>query len=144
MAFFAIIVGWSDNAYLALAALFGFIPFYAFRTKTGAKRYLMMLAVFATVAQIYIDAFLIGAMLVCLWGISDFFQLDIFGFRVDLSPGDKPNFTSSFGNINTYTAYLSFVIGVSGTMFIATAKSKRLIWYTICIAISFFAILPVY
>ena len=92
-------------------------------------------------SQLYIDAFLIGAMLVCLWGISDFFQLDIFGFRVDLSPGDQPNFTSSFGNINTYTAYLSFVIGVSGTMFIATAKSKRLIWYTICIVISFFAII---
>ena len=44
-------------------------------------------------SQLYIDAFLIGAMLVCLWGISDFFQLDIFGFRVDLSPGDQPNFT---------------------------------------------------
>lgn len=60
---------------------------------------------------------------------------------MDLSPGDQPNFTSSFGNINTYTAYLSFVIGVSGTMFIATAKSKRLIWYTICIVISFLLLL---
>ena len=89
----------------------------------------------------FVDAFLIGALLVCLWGISDFFQLDIFGFKVQVTPGDKPNFTSSFGNINTYTAYVSFVIGVAGTMFIGAPRNRRLMWYALCTAVSLLAII---
>lgn len=49
VSFFAIILGRSDNAYLALTALFGFLPFLLFRSKTGVKRYLLMLATFGTV-----------------------------------------------------------------------------------------------
>lgn len=92
-------------------------------------------------SRLYIEAFLLASMLVCLWGITDFFQLDIFEFRIDLGPGDKPNFTSSFGNINTYTAYVSLVIGIAGTMFLSEPRGKRLAWYTLCIIISFFAII---
>ena len=46
--FVALITGQSDNAYLALAAAFVFIPFYAFRSRRGIRRYLILLATFLT------------------------------------------------------------------------------------------------
>jgi hypothetical protein len=51
VSFFAIIMGRSDNAYLALAALFGFLPLILFKSKTGIKRYFFMVATFGTVVQ---------------------------------------------------------------------------------------------
>lgn len=51
VSFFAIIMGCSDNAYLALAALFGLSPFILFRDYDGIKKYLVLLASFFTVIQ---------------------------------------------------------------------------------------------
>lgn len=51
VSFFAIILGRSDNAYLALASLFGFLPLILFKSKTGIKRYFLMVATFGTVIQ---------------------------------------------------------------------------------------------
>ena len=51
ISFFAIILGSSDNAYLALGALFAFLPLIVFRKKTGIIRYFITLATFATVIQ---------------------------------------------------------------------------------------------
>lgn len=49
--FFAIIMGCSDNAYLALGALFGGLPFILFQSRTGIKRYLLIVVTFCTVIQ---------------------------------------------------------------------------------------------
>ncbi len=49
ISFFAIIMGCSDNAYLALAAMFGLLPFAVFQDRQCVKRYLVMLATFFTV-----------------------------------------------------------------------------------------------
>jgi len=49
VSFFSILMGLSDNSYLALGALFGFLPLYLFKTKTGLKRYLLMLTSFSGV-----------------------------------------------------------------------------------------------
>ena len=46
--FIALITGRSDNAYLSLAAAFTFIPIYAFRTRQGIRRYVVLLATFLT------------------------------------------------------------------------------------------------
>lgn len=51
VSFFAIVMGCSDNAYLALAALFGLGPFILFRDYDGIKKYLILLASFFTVIQ---------------------------------------------------------------------------------------------
>ena len=51
VSFFAIILGSSDNAYLALGALFAFLPFLVFRKKQGIVRYCITIATFATVIQ---------------------------------------------------------------------------------------------
>ena len=48
----AIIMGTSDNAYLTLGALLGFLPLYLFRTWSGIRRYLMAAAGFFTAAWI--------------------------------------------------------------------------------------------
>lgn len=92
-------------------------------------------------SRFYVDAYLLFSMLVCLWGISDFFKLDLFGFKAILTPEDQLIFTSSLGNINTYTAYVALVSAISGIMFISAKESKRIIWYTLCFVISLFAII---
>lgn len=51
ISFFAIIMGCSDNAYLALAALFGLSPFVLFKSYDGIKKYLFLLASFFSVIQ---------------------------------------------------------------------------------------------
>lgn len=54
VSFIAIVMGRSDNAYLALSALFAFLPLLLFQRKDGVVRYFMLLATFASVIQ-YID-----------------------------------------------------------------------------------------
>lgn len=46
--FIAMVTGRSDNAYLAFAAAFVFIPLYAFRNHQGIRRYVVLLATFGT------------------------------------------------------------------------------------------------
>ena len=48
----ALITGQSDNAYLALMAMFGLLPLYLFRNWKGVKRYSVIVATFFTVVQI--------------------------------------------------------------------------------------------
>ena len=48
VSFTAIVMGNSDNGYLAAGAFFAFVPFFAFRTRSGIRRYVISLAVFFT------------------------------------------------------------------------------------------------
>ena len=47
-AFFALIMGVSDNAYLTLFALLGLLPLYLFRKKRGTEEYTVILAAFVS------------------------------------------------------------------------------------------------
>lgn len=47
-AFFALIMGVSDNAYLTLFALLGLLPLYLFRKKRGTGEYIVILAAFVS------------------------------------------------------------------------------------------------
>ena len=58
------------------------------------------------------DVFLASGMILCLFGITDYFQMDILHFRKD-SPASMASFTSTLGNINTYTAYVGMLLGLS-------------------------------
>lgn len=89
----------------------------------------------------YLDAFLVVGVLACLFGITDYFKMDILGFKKDIVPGQYNMFASTIGNVNTYTSYVALVMGVSSTLY-GTAKSwARVIFYYICMVISFFAII---
>ena len=90
--------------------------------------------------QWYLDAFLGGGILACLWGITDYFRMDIFHFkeRIAASPD---TFTSSFGNINTYTIYVAMVIAVAAALFVTSKSVGRSFYYYICFVIGMFAII---
>lgn len=89
----------------------------------------------------YVDYFLAAAMLVCLFGITDYFQMDLLGFKQNMDPGQVPIFTSTLGNINTYTAFVGIVTGVSAVLYTTSRDRKYSFYYYICMVISFFAII---
>lgn len=88
----------------------------------------------------YLDAFLITGMLVCLFGIVQYFGIDVLGFKETMQEVQRSMFASTLGNINTYTAYIALVIGVASALFIISEDRYGTIWYYVCMVISFFAI----
>lgn len=89
----------------------------------------------------YLDVFLGTGMIVCLIGILHYFEFDPIGFKNDLNYLDYVDFTSTIGNINTYTSYLALVVGVSTVLFTVEKEAKRKVWYTVCVVISLFALI---
>ena len=77
----------------------------------------------------YLDVFLVSSVLVCAFGITDYFNLDILHFKENIDPKQYNIFMSFMGNINTYTAYLSLVLGVSSVLFAAEKKNGKCVWY---------------
>lgn len=96
---------------------------------------------FGKMRRWYIDAFLITGMIVCLLGISDYFQLDLLHFKVDMREEQKFMFTSTIGNINTYTALVGMITAVAAVLFAVEKNWKRGIFYYVCLLISFFALI---
>lgn len=88
-----------------------------------------------------LDAFFVVSLFICIWGILNFFRLDPFYFKRDLVSDDWIRFTSTIGNINTYTAFVSLFMGASTILFISAESWKYKIWYYLCMAISFYAII---
>lgn len=87
----------------------------------------------------YLDFFLIAAMLACLFSITDFFQMDLLGFKAGMNPIQKSNFTSTIGNINTFSSYAIMITAVAVVLFVKETDWRRSIWYYVCVVISFFA-----
>lgn len=88
-----------------------------------------------------LEAFLITGMIMCVIGITDYFQMDILNFRGRIKPEQSTIFTSTVGNINTYTAYVALLMGLSAAMFATSKNLIRLVWYYGCMVITFFAII---
>lgn len=91
--------------------------------------------------QWYLDAFLAVGILVCVFGITDYFQMDILGFKVDMVEAQKGIYTSTFGNINTYTIYVGAVMVVSMILFALEKNQKRMMWYLGNMVLSSFALI---
>ena len=96
---------------------------------------------FLDAKQWYLDAFLAAGILACLFGITDYFQMDLLGFKVNIAPEDYPIYTSTIGNINTYTSFVALVMGASAALFAAEKNLKRAVWYYVCTVIAFLAII---
>ena len=88
-----------------------------------------------------LDLFLLSGMVMCFIGITDYFQLDILDFRGMIKPEQSTIFTSTIGNINTYTAYVGLIMGFAAGMFAVEKKLWKLIWYFVCMVVSFYAII---
>lgn len=91
--------------------------------------------------QWYLDAFLAVGILVCLFGITDYFQMDILGFKVRMMDAQKSIYTSTLGNINTYTVYVGAVMVISMILFAQEKNQKRMLWYYCVMVISSFALI---
>ena len=90
--------------------------------------------------QWYLDAFLAAGIFVCLFGITDYFQMDILGFKVNMLDEQKGIYVSSLGNINTYTVYVGAVLVVSMILFCLEKNRKKMFWYLANFALSSFAL----
>lgn len=88
----------------------------------------------------YLDAFLAANLLVCIFGITDYFQLDLLHFKVGMVENEKFMFTSTIGNINTYTALVGMVTAVSAVLFAAEGRWKKKCLYFVSLIISIFAL----
>ncbi len=88
-----------------------------------------------------LEAFLISGMIMCVIGITDYFQMDILDFRGNIKPEQSAIFTSTVGNINTYTAYVALLMGLAAAMFATSKNLVKSIWYYSCMVITFFAII---
>lgn len=89
----------------------------------------------------YIDIILLAGIFVCLFGISDYFKLDIFHFKIAMISEQRPMFTSTIGNINTYTAYVGILTAIATVLFSTDGNRRKMLWHYFCMVISFFAII---
>lgn len=100
-----------------------------------------MVTRFFTFRKWYLDAFLAVGIFVCLFGITDYFQMDILGFKENMMDRQKALYTSTFGNINTYTIYAAAHMIIAGILFANEKCPKKLIWYYVNMVISCFALI---
>ena len=100
-----------------------------------------MVTRFCVLKRSYLDAFLIVSLFVCLFGITDYFQMDLLGFKEMMLEDQKSKYTSTFGNINTYTVYVGAVICVSMVLYVMETCKKRSAFYFVTMAISMVAII---
>lgn len=100
-------------------------------------------------SKIYFTVFLAVSIPICILGYTDYFNMDVLKFKEKISPEQWSVFTSTIGNINTYTAVLAFYIAISGTLFITTPFSKdksngegieKTVFYYIIMFINFIAL----
>lgn len=89
----------------------------------------------------YLDIFLVSALIVCIIGILHYFKFDPIGFKDDLVDRDYGIFTSTIGNINTYTSYIAIVTGMSSILFAIEKNVYKKIWYLICFVVSLFSLI---
>ena len=89
----------------------------------------------------FLNIFLFSGMLACLFGITDYFKMDLLGFKEHMVDGQKTMFTSTIGNINSYTAYVALIVAISAVLFSTAEKTKQVIGYAICLMISILALM---
>ncbi len=85
--------------------------------------------------------FLGAGIFMCLFGITDFFDMDLLNFKTEISEKQRFLFCSTIGNINTYTSCVAMVMAFAGVMFASVKDKKRVIGYGICTIISFIALI---
>ena len=100
-----------------------------------------MIGKLAKIKKWYLDLFLLSGVLVCLFGITDYFRMDLLHWKAGVTSTQADSFTSTLGNINTYTAYVALVLGVACGLFTTEKNIFRNLWYFFVLLIGFFAII---
>lgn len=92
--------------------------------------------------KMYVTLFLWFALFVCVFGITDYYKMNIMGFKTRMKAKQYGMFASTIGNINTYTTFVGFVIALAGSLFVLSKeKATRVLFYLVCLAVSFEAII---
>ncbi len=89
----------------------------------------------------YLDVFLLSSVLVCLFGITDYFQMDFLGWKRGINDYQSKIFVSTLGNINTYTAFVALTMAISCGLFASEKNIVRRLWYYLCAALAFFSLI---
>lgn len=89
----------------------------------------------------HLDAFLAVGLFICLFGITDYFKMDIFGMKVRVVDYQKDIYTSTIGNINTYTIYAAVYLIISMILFTQENKQKKMFWYYGNMVVASFALI---
>ena len=88
-----------------------------------------------------ITAFLCVGWLVLLFGVTDFYDLNILHFKDHMTERQYALFTSTIGNINTYTVYVGLVLALAGTLFVLSEEAPgRTLFYFATMALAFMAL----
>ncbi len=91
-----------------------------------------------------LEVFILSGLLICFFGIGDFFLLDPLGLKTGVNARQKELFTSTLGNINSYTAYVGILMGLTSGLFSVEKNPFRAAWYYIATVIAMFAIVTGY
>lgn len=89
----------------------------------------------------HLYAYLIAACLPEIWGITDFFLLDLLHFHTGVAADYIYTFVSSVGNINTYTNMVALHLGVSIALFVLTKRKWEMILSGITLVSASFSII---
>lgn len=85
----------------------------------------------------YVTAFLAAGILVCLFGMTDFYNMDLLHFKVYMNKDQYTLFTSTIGNINTYTAFVGIMLAMSGALYILSEEGlPRILFYLVSFVIA--------
>lgn len=87
----------------------------------------------------HLELLLLSGLLVCLFGISDYFHMDILGWKQGIADRDADIFVSFIGNVNTYTAYVGMIMAVACGLFVTEKNPIRMIYHYGIVVVSFFA-----
>ena len=96
---------------------------------------------FLKLKRVYLDVFLLVSIFVCLFGITDYFQMDLLGFKERMLDRQKALYTSTLGNINTYTVYVGAALCISMILYILESCSKRMVFYFAMMVFSMVALI---
>ncbi|MCI8518536.1 MAG: O-antigen ligase family protein [Hungatella sp.] len=136
---------------IVLATLFSPVRAEAFSGEkgryTGCFLLLLYIAAYFCITRYYkvkewhMAVFLGAGLLMCLFGITDFFDMDLLHFKEEIKESQRYMFSSFIGNINTYTSCVAMVMAFSGVMFAASDTVKKTVGYGICTWIAFIALI---
>ena len=114
---------------------------------TGLFYYTIVLVIYFIVTRLYnfnekiLNLALVIGGAACLFGITDYFKMDLLHFKAEIGARQKALYVSTIGNINTYTVYVGILLALAVVLF-ATAKTwKNVVFYYICSIIFMFALI---
>ena len=81
----------------------------------------------------HFDVMLYTCVFACVWAYTDFLSLDVFGFLRGVQGIQRIMFTSSIGNLNTFTNYSGMGLAVACALFCVEKDIKKVIIYGVSI-----------